>query len=453
MEENGAPVVDLVADDFTIKEDGKDRDVLKVELARVPMQIAIIVDDNGSGIFRSGLVNFVQLLQGRAEMSLSSVMGQTQRLVDYTPSAQKLVDAIVQLSARPATPDGGQLLEGIFQAAKDQEKREASRPVIVAVTVGGEEHSTLPAHHVLDQLAKSGSALYVISVANSAIRQTRAIDKPSLLLEENLNLSEVLGEGPKQSGGSREVIVAAPGITVGLQRIAAELKNQYAVAYSRPAKGRSTEKLSVSVKRSGVLLRAPTRRPVFDQTEPRTAVVTAGDFARGPQRHAASLERQVEPFRGLALGGPAVGDGVLVLQLRGDPLQPLGDAGRGDDYLARAAALFRALAEHLVQVEVLVEERRRLVDGARRAEGDWRPKSHTCVVPLLASWSRTWCAGSVLCSSPPTVTTTITGRAASLFSCSRDAWKMPSSNWPPSGVPGRADSATIAAVSSAASVV
>ncbi len=204
-EGNGAPVVDLVADDFSIKEDGKNRDVLKVELARVPMQIAIIVDDNGSGIFRSGLVNFVQLLQGRAEMSLSTVMGQTQRLVDYTSNAQTVVDAIVQLSARPAIPDGGQLLEGIFQAAKDLEKREAARPIIIAVTVGGEEHSTLPAHHVLDQLAKSRSALYVIAVANSAIRQTRAIDKPSLLLEENLNLSEVLGEGPKQSGGSREV--------------------------------------------------------------------------------------------------------------------------------------------------------------------------------------------------------------------------------------------------------
>jgi VWFA-related protein len=245
LEENGAPVVDLVAADFTIKEDGKNRDVLTVELARVPMQIAIIVDDNGSGIFRSGLVSFVQLLQGRAEMSLSSVMGQTQKLVDYTASAQKLVDAIVQLTARPAIPDGGQLLEGIFQAARDQEKREASRPVIVAVTVPGEEHSTLPAHQVLDQLAKSGTTLYVISVANSAIRQMRAIDKPSALLDENLNLSEVLGEGPKQSGGSREVIVAAAGVTSGLQRIASALKNQYAIAYSRAPQGRSTEKLSV----------------------------------------------------------------------------------------------------------------------------------------------------------------------------------------------------------------
>ena len=261
LEENGGPVVDLDATDFTIKEDGKNRDVLRAELSRVPMEIAIIVDDNGTGIFRSGLISFVQLLQGRATISLSSVVGQTHKLVDYTPDVQKLTAAIVGLSARPGTPDGGQLLEGIFQTARDQEKREATRPVIVAVTVGGEEHSTLPAHHVLDQLAKSGSTMYVISVASSALRSTRAIDKPSALLDENLNLSEVLGEGPKQSGGSREIIVAAPGITQGLQRIAAELKNQYAVAYSRPAKGKSTERLNVSLKRRGVTLRAPSKVP------------------------------------------------------------------------------------------------------------------------------------------------------------------------------------------------
>ncbi len=261
LEEHGGPVVDLDATDFTVKEDGKNRDVLRAELSRVPMQIAIIVDDNGTGIFRSGLVSFVQLLQGRAVISLSSVVGQTQKLVDYTTDVQKLTTAIIALSARPGTPDGGQLLEGIFQTAKDQEKREATRPVIVAVTVGGEEHSTLPAHHVLDQLAKSGSTMYVISVASSALRSTRQIDKPSSLLDENLNLSEVLGEGPKQSGGSREVIVAATGITQGLQRIAAELKSQYAVDYSRPAKGKSTERLNVSLKRRGVTLRAPSKVP------------------------------------------------------------------------------------------------------------------------------------------------------------------------------------------------
>jgi VWFA-related protein len=259
IEPNGAPAADLEVDDFRVRESGQDREVLKVEPARSPLKIALIIDDNGSGIFRAGLVNFVRLLQGYGEMSLSSVVGQTQRLVDYTTRFDRVSHAIYLLGARPSTPDGGQLLEGIYDAAKQQEKLQAERPVIVAVTVGGEEHSTLPAHYVLEQLARSGSTLYVISVANSAIRATRAIDKPAVLLEENLNLSEVLGEGPKQTGGWRQIIMATPGIVGGLQQLAAELKNQYAVAYSRPDKLRPIEKVQVSIKRSGVALRAPNK--------------------------------------------------------------------------------------------------------------------------------------------------------------------------------------------------
>ncbi len=260
-EESGTPVLDLTSSDFTVKEDGKDREVLKVELARAPLQVMLLVDDNGTGFFRSGLIQFIQQLQGRAEMAVSSVVGQTQKLVDYTTNIEALAGAITTLSARPGTNDGGQLLEGIFQASKDQERREFGRPVIIALTVGGEEHSTVPAHHVLDQLAKSRSRLYVIQVASSVLRSTVQITKPSALLGENLNLSEVLGEGPKQTGGRREEIVASTGIVLGLGRIAAELKNQYALEYSRPAKSKPIEKLTVSVTRRGLNLRAPTKVP------------------------------------------------------------------------------------------------------------------------------------------------------------------------------------------------
>ena len=261
VENSGAPVTDLTADDFAVKEDGKLREIVRVSTASDPMQLMILVDDNGTGLFRSGLMQFVQQLQGRAHMAVSAVTGQTQKLVDYTPDVSVVAQAIAALSARPATNDGGQLLEGIFQASKDQEKRGAVRPVIVALTVGGEEHSTAPAHQVLDQLAKSRSVLYVIQITNSALRPTVAITQSRQLLGENLNLSEVLGEGPKQTGGWRQQIVATTGIVEGLRQLAAELKTQYAVAYARPPKSKTTERLNVSVTRRNVTLRAPSKVP------------------------------------------------------------------------------------------------------------------------------------------------------------------------------------------------
>src|SRR5258706_8006841 len=244
FDKNDVPVTDLGPNDFVVKEGGKTRDVVEAGMANVPMRIALLVDDNGTGIFRYGVVKFIERLQGRAEFALSTVNGQNQKLVDFPADVALLTSAIGQLTARPGTNDGGQLLEGIFETAKDFQKRMTRRPVIVVLTVGGEEHSTLPAHHVLEELQKSGAALHVIAINSSALRAMAAVSKPSALLAENLNLSEVLGDGPKQSGGKREEIVASAGLTVGLQALAEALRSQHAISFSRADAPKADHKLS-----------------------------------------------------------------------------------------------------------------------------------------------------------------------------------------------------------------
>ena len=68
-------------------------------------------------------------------MALSSVVGQTMKVVDYTTRLDALNNGLATLNARPGTPDGGQLLEGIAEAAIDLRRKEAMRPVIIALTV------------------------------------------------------------------------------------------------------------------------------------------------------------------------------------------------------------------------------------------------------------------------------------------------------------------------------
>ena len=258
---DGQPVDDLTAAEFEIKEGGKPVIVTEAAIASDPMQIALIVDDNGTGIFRSGLARFVQRLDGRAVMSLSSVTGQTMKLVDYTPRTQDILHAVSTLSARPGTPDGGQLLEGISEAAIELHRREATRPVIIALTVGGEEHSTATSEHVLNQLRRSGAALHVFSVQGRILRTVVAPRGPDDLLQENMHLGRVLGDGPQQSGGRHQSIIAAPGTILSLQALAAELLGQYRVTYSLPAGARRAEKLNVTVKRRGISVRAPSKLP------------------------------------------------------------------------------------------------------------------------------------------------------------------------------------------------
>jgi VWFA-related protein len=261
VDRHGAPVTDLTAADFGVKEGGKAREVVSARLATAPMQIALLIDDNGTGVFRYGVGKFIERLLGRAEFALSTVTGQSQKLVGYTASTEALSEAIARLTVRPATPDGGQLLEGISEAAKELEQRKAARPVIVALSVGGEEHSTLPAHHVLDQLRKSGAVLHVVEVVSPGMRSPVQASSPADLLGENHNLSAVLGDGPRQSGGRRTEITAATGIPVGLHELAESLKHQYLIEYALPEGVKPSDRIAVSVKRRGVSLRAPTHIP------------------------------------------------------------------------------------------------------------------------------------------------------------------------------------------------
>jgi hypothetical protein len=258
---NGLPIDDLTVADLEIKEGGKMVDIEQVGLATSPLQIALIVDDNGTGIFRSALGRFIQRMEGRAVMSLSSVTGQTMKLVDYTENIGALFQGVATLNARPGTPDGGQLLEGISEAAIELRRREASRPVIIALTVGGEEHSTASSDHVLNQLRQSGATLHVFSVASSALRSTVAHTRPSALLQENMHLGRVLGDGPKQSGGQHQAIVPSAGSLMQLQNLASELLQQYRVSYTLPAGAKRSDRINVAVKRRGLQVRAPSRVP------------------------------------------------------------------------------------------------------------------------------------------------------------------------------------------------
>jgi len=257
----GALVTDLTAADFSIKEGGKEREVVKAEAATAPMQLAIIVDDNGTGMFRYGLAQFLQKLLGHGEFAISTVVGQAMKIQDYTTSTDALSTALQKLAPRPSTPDGGQLIEGIAESAKELLKRKAVRPVIVALTVGGEEHSPQSAHDVLNSLKDSGASLHVISVAGGTVRSTVQSSNPGDALDGTLNLGEVLGDGPKQSGGRRDEIVATAGLIAGLQRLADELLQQYVVSYVLPDGVKPNERVNITVKRKGVTLRAPSRIP------------------------------------------------------------------------------------------------------------------------------------------------------------------------------------------------
>ena len=177
----GAPVTDLTAADITVKEGGKEQPVASLEPAVAPMQVAILVDDAGTGAFQSAVAQFLQKSLGHGQFSISLLSPQAAKIVDFTEDVAALKNALGRLGARGRLqPDGDQMLEAIADSAKTLQQRKAERPVILAMTAaGGQPHSIEP-QNVLTALRLSGATLNVLFVTGA-------------------DLGMVMGDGPKLS--------------------------------------------------------------------------------------------------------------------------------------------------------------------------------------------------------------------------------------------------------------
>jgi VWFA-related protein len=265
VNDQGAAVPELTTADFEVKEDGKTRDVLTAGPAAEPVSVSVLLDDRGSDIneIRSALAAFVQRVQGRAEVSLVSVVPTMMKVFDYTSSLPTMMAGIQRLVWR-AGPAGGLILGAVADAADELKRREAARPAIVVVTFEGEEfRSHKPANVILAALERSRAALHVVAVGKPSFRRmnrapTEGVQGDEWAVDEQ-NRNAVLGDGPRQSGGRRHEITVATGLTRALEAVADDLLNQYALVYAGAPDQKPARKLSVSVKRRGVTVRAPTK--------------------------------------------------------------------------------------------------------------------------------------------------------------------------------------------------
>jgi VWFA-related protein len=253
LDAKDAPVTNLSAADFVVREDGASREVLKAVQATAPMQLMVLIDDsqastNAIAPMREALAQFVDTLHGHAEIGFVTVGERSSSLVEYTTDTGQLKKGIGRIFARPGS--GAYLLDGIDDVAKGLQRRHATRPVIVVITMEGVEYSNLQYQTVLKQLDASGATMHVLAVGTPLAAQS----------DELRNRNMVLAEGTDRTGGRRDQLLSVSSIPVVMGKLADELLHQYVVTYVRPAALIPPEKLQVTVTRPGLTVHAP-RRP------------------------------------------------------------------------------------------------------------------------------------------------------------------------------------------------
>jgi VWFA-related protein len=250
LDKRGVPVADLTAGDVIVREDGVARDVVGVQRATAPLEIALLVDDSGPGLrfIRESVGAFIQRLAGLAAMTIVSTGGRNTTLVDYTRSVDALYQGARQLTTRTAT--GAYLLDGVHDAIEGLNGREAERPVIVVLTLEGAEFSSRRADRLLDELQRSRATLHVVALGKPTLKTMTSWNEPASQslrenLDENINRKKFLEDGSRQTGGRFEQVLLDSGVPASMKALAEELASQYVVVY-----------LSVSVTRPGIKVHA-----------------------------------------------------------------------------------------------------------------------------------------------------------------------------------------------------
>ena len=124
---NGAPVTDLTAADLVVKEGGKDQVIASLQPATDPMDVAILVDDEGSGSFQEGVLTFLQAVGEHAKFSIRVLNPQADKVLDYGDADVSVIQgALDKLGRRGKIQGHGeQLLELVEMRGESWAYREA----------------------------------------------------------------------------------------------------------------------------------------------------------------------------------------------------------------------------------------------------------------------------------------------------------------------------------------
>lgn len=229
----GAPVTDLTAQDFSVREGGDARPVVKVERPPFPLAVSLLVDmtQPPPGMntlprdLRAALAGFVAALRASspgARVSLTEVGGGAVTAAGFDAAPAQL-DAVIE-RLFPAHPSDAVILEAIGASARTLSTMTTPRRAIVTIDINSSESlNEATMKRMTGDLAQSGATVWSASVRLPRAGGSRR--------EGALNLIT------RNSGGLRLVANASSGLPALLKQIADSLASQYLVTFTRPDAG------------------------------------------------------------------------------------------------------------------------------------------------------------------------------------------------------------------------
>jgi hypothetical protein len=261
-DKKGAAVAGLGVADFSVKEDGVKREVLRVEPAAAPLQVVLLLDSSdavkeATHDIRLGATAFINAIFDANSLSQMALYTFGERPTPVAPFAATPIP-ILKAAADffPAQGSGAYFNEGVRDASRALAKIDAKRPVIVAfVDENGPEFSNIDHTRVATELQQSRAALWTISrpdrnAANNGLGNPT--DNTA-----RLERSTIINDLTSQSGGQNTQVFTTTTLATTFSDVAKLLASQYDITYARPESMIPPKRIEVATSKSGTKLLAP----------------------------------------------------------------------------------------------------------------------------------------------------------------------------------------------------
>jgi VWFA-related protein len=268
VDDDGAPVTNLTSADFVVIEDDVEREVVGVRLDTEPKQIALLVDTSQAaaramGDFRQGAAAFVEAMHEGNEISIISFGGTPRILASPSRDPEQLAEGVDRIFSYSST--ASYLLDAAVETSKGFVRRSADRPTIVVLSTLGIDYSNMDDRTALGRLVDAGVVLHTVVLsqptASAGIGQTVGVPGPDSFLDQgglspfglqNVERDRFLNAGASATGGRRRDLLLSASTEQALLRLAAQIRGQYLVEYSRPSTLIPPEDIDVNVRLDGL---------------------------------------------------------------------------------------------------------------------------------------------------------------------------------------------------------
>ena len=261
---NGRAIGGMKVSDFTVYENGIEREVKQVVPTNEPFNLILLLDVSGSveeriDFIRKAARDFLNTVSPQDRIAIISFRDDIQMISNFTTDRRMLSRKLEDIDAGGATA----LYDALGYVLADPVKRlRGERTAIVVLSDGDDNRSFVPFPAILEALVESGALVYPLYIPSGLIPEG-SVPKPEVTIDplrtRYLTLTTRADEEGKKlaqaSGGVYYRIHRLEDLQRAYDDVVVQLRTAYTITYASNARSSMSPRVRVRANRDGASVR------------------------------------------------------------------------------------------------------------------------------------------------------------------------------------------------------